>query len=490
MTHLNWNQSLFDLGLKVLGSVVPMHFLKNSLLVTTSILMSLAMPLSAEAKIGEPIAKFQKRFESLLKLRTKSKKDDVENYQYALVSEESERNADPGFGAGLTISVKDGLIVSQSMAFIMGKDRFLGGQLASSYGLKFALDAIGRTMPGDTFLEHRELEIFNKAASTALAGLSQEIRYPGYEGQIILSRGPEGNLLVAIVKEETKQSKKEPDKPGGMSSPNNTAIPPSKVTGVLPSTLPGGARKGEPKFPKTSKPSDSGSTTAVKPGGVNLPGKPVSTTPSGTAAVNSPPRGSAPPPSPNPGSQIAGPEQARAIPAYPPGYPPQQGVPQTWPGYPPQPAAPPVVPAYQSPSWSGYYPPQQAPAYQPPQVMPWYPSQTPGYYPQAINQQPFAPYQANPGAFQQPPGTFLPAPGQPYDYQQVRPPDAGPEAPTEPGSSSEDEIKPPVFEPPPPGTTAPESSEPAKEQKIEAKDPSSQETKKKTAEPVPSDPTP
>ncbi len=105
------------------------------------------------------------------------------------------------------------------MAICLGKDKFMGGQLAGAYGLKFACDAIGRTMPGDKTAQDRELEVFNKTTIEALSGVSKEIRYPGFESKIILSRGEDGNLLIAVVKPDkphttaTTTSAVKPDKP-------------------------------------------------------------------------------------------------------------------------------------------------------------------------------------------------------------------------------------------------------------------------------------
>lgn len=222
------------------------------------LLLLVSTPRAADAKIGEPIANFQMRYKSLLKLRASqapgatqahgtSSGKEVRNFQFALLIEDSERQAAPGFGGGVTVTVKEGKIAGESIAFTLGQDHFVGGQLASSYGLKLANDAIGRTVPGDKIKEDREQEIFSRTSSIALAGSPQVISYPGYENRIILSRSDEGNLLIAILKEDTESGAKPPDgaKAGSsQSAQKNTVSQPASgtVSGITPNQKAAGSQ--------------------------------------------------------------------------------------------------------------------------------------------------------------------------------------------------------------------------------------------------------
>jgi hypothetical protein len=154
----------------------------------------------AHARLGESVSIFINKNKDVYKLKGTSSSEGVTHYNFSLIVDETERSAAPGFGAGLTVTVQAGKIVGQSMALSLGRDRFIGAQLAGAYGLKFALDAIGRTMPGDKRAQDKELEVFNKTAAEALLGMPREISYPGFDARIILSKSQDGNLLVAVVK--------------------------------------------------------------------------------------------------------------------------------------------------------------------------------------------------------------------------------------------------------------------------------------------------
>ncbi len=193
----------------------------------------------ADAKLGQDISEFIKKHKEQYKLRATTTQDDSSHYNLSLIVEDSERQAAPGFGAGCTVTARNGKIVGESMAICLGKDKFLGGQLASAYGLKFACEAIGRTIPGDKTAQERELEVFNKTTIEALSGVPKEIRYPGFESKIILSRGGDGILLIAVVR---------PVQPAAV--PTSTKAPSKAVT----ITIPGDSGLVPPAKARTSTP--------------------------------------------------------------------------------------------------------------------------------------------------------------------------------------------------------------------------------------------
>ncbi len=322
-----------------------------------ALVLSLALAQPAQAKIGEPVEAFQKRFKSTLKLRSITGKE-VQNLQFSLIVEEAERRAAPGFAGGVTVTAKDGKITGESIAFILGQDSFVGGQLAAAYGLKFGNDAIGRTVPGDKIKQDHEVEIFSRTSATALAGLPQEIRYPGFDNRIIMSRSNEGNLLLAILKEDASTS--------------------------------GGGKPDDAKAATQIKHNPVASPQAPEPAGAKSKDSSVSRTPGTTNGART--SGTA---------QNVNPAKSKDSTAKAPNTVPATGGAQTVPQPPQQPAA------------AGYRPPMGAYQYPPGAFPPG--AYAPGVYPQGTGYgAPPYPYPGQPGMYAAPPAYYQPPPGAPY----------------------------------------------------------------------------
>ena len=172
----------------------------SCILLATLVNLSLLTP-SCLAKLGEPFGVFQARIINNYKFRAHSKKNDRDNYMYAMVTDPDTDNAAPGFEGGLTITVSGGLIVGQSMILRIGSNPQAGKALAALHTFDFAFESLGRPNPSSEAAIEKEVHSYTNAVNKALTGAPQNIRYPGGGGKITIAKRSDGALAIAATPE-------------------------------------------------------------------------------------------------------------------------------------------------------------------------------------------------------------------------------------------------------------------------------------------------
>ena len=151
------------------------------------------------ARLGENIYEFKFQQSESYQLKKIVLKDDLKYYFFNLLVHQSELAKAPGFKGGMTVTVENGLIVSQSLALSLGSNNSAGMQLAVKEIFQFSCEALGRVAGGEQEKNEKEFELFEKAIGLALKGQPQELKFPDAAGKLVLKKGKNGNLLIAAL---------------------------------------------------------------------------------------------------------------------------------------------------------------------------------------------------------------------------------------------------------------------------------------------------
>lgn len=165
------------------------------------LLALLSLPQSvAHARLGDNYQAFKTA--KLVKNWTPAAEDSSgpkTNYRFSLNSAPEQQTASPGYAAGLTITVVAGKVTGQSIAIRPGANQMVGAAMATAHGFAFAYEAIGKPVPKDKAKADAEFKAFSESVGQAFLGRAQNIKYPGINGLITVTRDNLGDLIVAAT---------------------------------------------------------------------------------------------------------------------------------------------------------------------------------------------------------------------------------------------------------------------------------------------------
>lgn len=175
-----------------------MNHALQGLLIAAVMLLNLACR-PVEARIGEEFSRFKSKVERGFKLKSTTKKDNRTYYMYVMELDKTTQEAAPGFTGGLTLTVVGGKITGQSMVLRLGDNFDAGKTLAAAHALDFAYESLGKQNPKSKATTEKELTSYTNALAQVLAGAAQNIRYPGFNVKITMSKYGENGILIAAV---------------------------------------------------------------------------------------------------------------------------------------------------------------------------------------------------------------------------------------------------------------------------------------------------
>lgn len=152
----------------------------------------------SEARLGERIKTFKLKNKDDYKLFGIVVQDDLKYYSFTLLLDSEKLSNAPGFKGGLTVTVRRGKIIGQSLAINIGTNPFVGTDIACDKTLVFACETLGREIPSSE-KRVKEKQLIQTAIGLALSGQPQELKFPDTEGKIVFKRSGKGELLVAAV---------------------------------------------------------------------------------------------------------------------------------------------------------------------------------------------------------------------------------------------------------------------------------------------------
>jgi hypothetical protein len=163
------------------------------------VVISVFISLPATAKIGAPTASFDAKMGKLFLLKDHNLKEGVAYYHYVLIGDPDRQRRSPGFGAGMTLTVKANKITGQSLVIRLGQNRQVGKMFSVMLSMNVCYEALGKDPPKTEKVTNQEVKSYASAIERALSGAPQSIRYNGYPMKITISRTKESDLLVAIT---------------------------------------------------------------------------------------------------------------------------------------------------------------------------------------------------------------------------------------------------------------------------------------------------
>jgi len=151
--------------------------------------------------MGQPGASFNAKMSKLFlpKGTTPPNADGTSYARYVLVGNQDRQTRSPGFGAGITLTIKANKIVGQSMVVRLGQNREVGKMFAVMLSLNVCYEALGKEAPKTQKGTNDEVRAYAAAITGALSGSPQYIRYNGFPMKITMSKTKENDLLVAIT---------------------------------------------------------------------------------------------------------------------------------------------------------------------------------------------------------------------------------------------------------------------------------------------------
>jgi hypothetical protein len=151
---------------------------------------------SAQAKLGESFATYQKRALKLFRFAGQTTTGNIVTYRYILVGDKIQEERVPKYAAGLTINTINGIIKDQTMLFRTGSNTQRGLALMVVHGLGFTFEALGMKLPEKKADADNQLKAFASAVERAYSGQAQLIHYPGYKGTIKIRRDSQADIVI------------------------------------------------------------------------------------------------------------------------------------------------------------------------------------------------------------------------------------------------------------------------------------------------------
>lgn len=158
------------------------------------------MPEPVLARLGQEFYEFKYKQIDSFKLNKIVLKDDLKFCSFSLLLNQEELKKAPGFKGGMTVTVERGLIVSQSLALNIGKNRVAGTKLASQQAYQFACESLGRSEKSNDLKTNHEKALFARAIELAMRGKPQELKFPHVVGKLVFKKSKSGDLLIAAMR--------------------------------------------------------------------------------------------------------------------------------------------------------------------------------------------------------------------------------------------------------------------------------------------------
>jgi hypothetical protein len=159
----------------------------------------LTAPIIAQAKMLAPISSFENKMKKLFLLKDRSVKGDITYCRYVLIGDPDRQKRSPGFGAGLTLTIKANKIQGESLLIKLGANRNVGRMFSVMLCSNVSYEALGKPAPKSSQSVNDEIRAYSSAIERALAGSPQSIRYQGYPVKITMSNTKDSDLLLAIT---------------------------------------------------------------------------------------------------------------------------------------------------------------------------------------------------------------------------------------------------------------------------------------------------
>jgi len=153
----------------------------------------------AFAKIGAPVATFNAKMGHLFIAKETENKDTASYAHYVLIGDPDRQKRSPGFGAGMTLTVKANKIVGESLVVKLGKNPQVGKMFSVMLAMNVCYEALGKETPKTAKATNDEVRAYASAAERALSGSPEFIRYKGFPMKITMSKFGDSDLLVAIT---------------------------------------------------------------------------------------------------------------------------------------------------------------------------------------------------------------------------------------------------------------------------------------------------
>jgi hypothetical protein len=174
----------------------------GTLVLLCALLSILSSAPPALARVGQPVASFNTKMGRifLAKGTTPPKDANSDGYaRYVLIGNPDRQKRSPGFGAGITLTLKGNKIVGQSMVVRLGQNRKVGKMFSVMLSLNVCYDALGKEAPKNQKATNDEVRAYATAIDRALSGSPEYIRYNGFPMKITMSKTKDADLLVAIT---------------------------------------------------------------------------------------------------------------------------------------------------------------------------------------------------------------------------------------------------------------------------------------------------
>jgi hypothetical protein len=154
---------------------------------------------AAEAKLGEGISTFAQKMSNAFFLKTQTTKGEVAYLMYTLIGDPNRQKLSPGFGGGVTLTIKEGVISGESLLVRLGDNPKAGKAIAAVLALSVAYEALGKEPPTQAAVQERELNAYLKAIEAALNGSPQTIRYRGFNPKITILSSKTKDVLLTVT---------------------------------------------------------------------------------------------------------------------------------------------------------------------------------------------------------------------------------------------------------------------------------------------------
>jgi hypothetical protein len=132
-------------------------------------------------------------------LKDQTTKGDVAYLRYSLIGDPQRQKVSPGFGGGVTLTVKEGVISGESLLIRLGDAPKAGKALATVLSLNVAYEGLGKDPPTKPAVQEKEIKAYLTAIEAALSGSPQTIRYKGFNAKITVLCTKTKDLLLTVT---------------------------------------------------------------------------------------------------------------------------------------------------------------------------------------------------------------------------------------------------------------------------------------------------
>ena len=172
----------------------------GTVILLCGLLSILASTPPALARIGQPVTSFNAKTGKLFLLKSTTPPNNGTSYaRYVLIGNQDRQQRSPGFGAGITLTLKANKIVGQSMVIRLGQNRDVGKMFSVMLSMNVCYEALGKEAPKTPKGTNDEVKAYASAIDRALSGSPEFIRYNGFPMKITMSKTKDSDLLVAIT---------------------------------------------------------------------------------------------------------------------------------------------------------------------------------------------------------------------------------------------------------------------------------------------------